>query len=89
MLPLLVATGEAARRVQQELPQALVARLEGEDGAGVLYEALGDNAFCAALLDAIVRRRRYKGAFGELIGVPGRMLQHSAARRTRCSRPRC
>ena len=75
VLPLLVATGEAARRVQQELPQALVARLEGEDGAGVLYEALGDNAFCAALLDAIVRRRRYKGAFGELIGVPGRMLQ--------------
>jgi maltose alpha-D-glucosyltransferase/alpha-amylase len=34
-----------------------------------------ENNFCQALLDAIVRRRRFKGTFGELVGVPARTLR--------------
>ena len=74
VLPLLVATGEAAQRVQQEMSQVIVARLEGEDEVGVLYEAIGEGTFCDALLDAITRRRRYRGTLGELVGVPARTL---------------
>ncbi len=74
VLPLLVAIGEEGERVQLEASQVVVARLEGEDGTGVLYEVIGESTFCDALLDAITRRRRYRGTLGELVGVPARTL---------------
>lgn len=74
VLPLLVATGEPLARVQQELPHAVVARITGQDGEGLLYDAIWDNDFNQALLEAIVRRRRCKGTNGELVGVPTRAL---------------
>ena len=74
VLPLLVATGETLARVQQELPHAVVARVTGLDGEGLFYEAVWDNDFSQALLEAIVRRRRFKGIRGELVGVPTRAL---------------
>ena len=74
VLPLLVATGETLARVQQELPHAVVARVTGLDGEGLFYEAVWDNDFSRALLEAIVRRRRFKGIRGELVGVPTQAL---------------
>jgi maltose alpha-D-glucosyltransferase/alpha-amylase len=75
VLPLGIATGEEATRVQQDYPQAVVTRLKGTDGEGVLYEVVWENDFCQALLDAIARRRRFKGALGELVGAPTRALR--------------
>jgi maltose alpha-D-glucosyltransferase/alpha-amylase len=75
VLPLGIATGEEATRVQQDHPQAVVTRLKGTDGEGVLYEVVWENDFCQALLDAIARRRRCKGALGELVGAPTRALR--------------
>lgn len=75
VLPLGIATGEEARQVQQSHPQAVVTRLQGTDGEGVLYEVVWDNDFCQALLDAVTRRRRFKGALGEMVGVPARALR--------------
>src|SRR6059036_3737295 len=66
-----IASGQAAERVQNELPQAVMARLENQRaGAGaVLYEALADKAFSAMLLDVIRRRRRLKGAAGDTVAA--------------------
>ncbi len=75
VLPLAVATPAATERIQQELPQAIVARVAGRNGEGMLYEALWEPGFCQALLDAISRRRRFKGTTGELFGVPTRTLR--------------
>jgi len=75
VLPLVIATKEKAARVEQDLPQAIVAHLKGADAEGVLYEAVWENDFCQALLDAIARRRRFKGALGELVGVPTRAIR--------------
>ena len=75
VLPLLIATSEKVTRVQHDYPQAIIATLRGADGDGVMYEALGEDEFCQALLDALVRRRRFKGVLGELMGVPERTLR--------------
>jgi maltose alpha-D-glucosyltransferase/alpha-amylase len=75
VLPLTIATGAAINRVQQELSQAIVARVEGEDGEGVLYEAIWETGFCQALLETISRRRRFKGTLGELVSMPSRTLR--------------
>ncbi|MGE0683893.1 MAG: maltose alpha-D-glucosyltransferase [Candidatus Binatia bacterium] len=76
VLPLGIATGEEATRIQQDHPQAVLTRLKGTDGDGVLYEVVWENDFCQALLDAVARRRRFKGALGELVGAPTRALRN-------------
>jgi len=75
ILPLAAATGERAEQVQRETPQAVVARLQGKDSTGLLFEAVGESGFCQALLDAIARRRRCKDALGEIVGVPAPKLR--------------
>jgi maltose alpha-D-glucosyltransferase/alpha-amylase len=54
--------------VLSEFPQAAVVRLqvEGEAEGGLLFDALWDRTFCEALLQAIARRQRFKGAAGEV-----------------------
>src|SRR5262249_4834798 len=42
---------------------------------GLLYDAMEDPTFCAALLDAIGRRRRVKGSAGELAAVTTRAFR--------------
>ena len=72
VLPLTFASGDRADRVRAELPHMVVASLQVDDSAepGVLYEAIAERAFCAALLEAIARRRRLRGANGELACSP-------------------
>ena len=69
VLPGSVAVGEAAEQVKAKLPDVSVAQLHAEDGTrGVLYSAICDPAFGNALFSAIVRRRRFRGRAGELVG---------------------
>jgi maltose alpha-D-glucosyltransferase/alpha-amylase len=75
VLPLTIATGEHAAQLQHTYPQAVVARLEQNGEIGLLYEAVWDERFCSALVDVIARRRRFKATFGELVGVPTRVLR--------------
>jgi maltose alpha-D-glucosyltransferase/alpha-amylase len=72
VLPLAFASGDRAERVRAELSHAAVASLQVDTSAeaGVLYEALAERAFCAALLEAIARRRRMRGAEGEVTCSP-------------------
>ncbi|MGE0407404.1 MAG: putative maltokinase, partial [Candidatus Korobacteraceae bacterium] len=45
-------------------------RVHTDRGEGVVYEALRERSFALALLEAIARRRRFRGATAELVGVP-------------------
>lgn len=75
-IALAVARQEAARRVMSEQPHAVVARLISEtdtaDTLCLLYDATADKGFCGDILDAIGKRRRFKGEKGAVSAVPGR-----------------
>ncbi|MDO8617077.1 MAG: maltose alpha-D-glucosyltransferase [Dehalococcoidia bacterium] len=71
LLAVATASGQRAERVLNELPDSVLARLRlvlpGKDEeTGVLYEALADKSFMSSLLQAIGRRRRFRGTAGEL-----------------------
>jgi maltose alpha-D-glucosyltransferase/alpha-amylase len=69
VLPGSVATGEAAEQVKAKLLDVSVAQLRAEDGTrGVLYSAAFDPAFGNMLFSAVLRRRRFRGRSGELVG---------------------
>jgi maltose alpha-D-glucosyltransferase/alpha-amylase len=70
VLPLAFAAGERAGQVLTDHPQHLLARLSAGGEEGIVYCALRDRGFAPALQQAIGRRRRFKGAAGELIGIP-------------------
>jgi maltose alpha-D-glucosyltransferase/alpha-amylase len=76
VLPLAVAFGERAAKIEEEFPQAIVARLRGMDQEGVLYEAVSENSFHQALLESIARRRHFKAERGELNAKPTRVFRH-------------
>jgi len=72
VLPLIVAPSEPVGGIEQEYPYAVVAHLKprGEDREQVLYDALVDKNCCRFIVEAIGRRRRFKGQFGEIIALP-------------------
>jgi maltose alpha-D-glucosyltransferase/alpha-amylase len=76
VLPGSVAIGEEAEKVKVQLTDVAVAQLQAQDGSrGILYSATYDPAFGQALLAAIVRRRRFRGRYGELIGSHNRAFR--------------
>lgn len=70
LLPIASAAAEQARKVLQGHPFSVLAEVRdrsGKAGAdGVLFDAIADPAFCAALLTAIREGRRLKSRAGEL-----------------------
>ena len=79
VLPMAYADGERARQIVADARHAVVARLRlgaADAEPGVLYDPLIDRAFCSALLDLMVNRRRLRGARGgELEAVTTRALR--------------
>jgi len=72
LVPLRCATGAQADRVQKELPQAIIAHVRGEGEQGCVYEAFQDQDFYPVVLDAIARRRCFRGRAGKLVARPTR-----------------
>ena len=70
LIPVSVALGEKAEAMMHETRGGVVTRLVGlpDEGKAVLYPATLDRDFCDNLLRAIVRRKRIRGATGELVG---------------------
>ena len=70
------ATGDAVERIRTDLPEAVIARLTRTDGnptdEGLLYDASLDPVFAVVLVDAIGRRRRYRGERGIVASHPSR-----------------
>ncbi|HEY7066172.1 MAG TPA: maltose alpha-D-glucosyltransferase [Chloroflexota bacterium] len=77
VLPLAAAERERADTICRERPRAVLAayRVRGEGPSGVLYDAFADREPGAALLEAIVGRRRQRGMHGELVGQPAAALR--------------
>jgi maltose alpha-D-glucosyltransferase/alpha-amylase len=71
VLPLAFAAGERAGQVRSDHPQDVLARLDAGGEGGVVYCALRDPGFARAVLDAVGRRRRFRGTGGEIAGIPG------------------
>jgi maltose alpha-D-glucosyltransferase/alpha-amylase len=54
----------------------VLARLQAPDGStALLYGALRDREFCDEVLSAIIRRRRFTGTAGEIVGAHTRALR--------------
>jgi len=71
-LPVAFASGPEAERMLAEAPGAVIARVADASRQHVLFDALQDKGSCLFLLDTIGHRRRFRGAGGEILGVPAR-----------------
>ena len=67
VLPLAAASGENISTIQKDFPQFLIARFKDDADEMIVYEPIFENQFQQALLQAIDRRRRFKGSYGELV----------------------
>jgi len=74
-LPVAFASGTAAERMLAESPGSVIAQVAEGARESVLFDALQDKDACRFLLDAIGRRRRFRGQWGDLLGVPTRAFR--------------
>jgi maltose alpha-D-glucosyltransferase/alpha-amylase len=78
-VPLSAARKEEAQRILTAHRRAVIAHLkpggEAGDSPCVLYDAMVDRAFCGDLLNAIGKRRRFKGEAGTVAAVPSRVFE--------------
>lgn len=76
VLPLTYASGERAGRIVEQSPAAVIARVRSGGGEeGLIYDATYDPAFGRGLPELIGRRRRLRGAHGELVAAPTRQFR--------------
>ena len=78
ILPLTVSPAEQADQIMAEYPHAVIARLkpakkDGDSGS-LLYDALVNKDFCKFLMEAVGRRRHYKGKVGEVLASRTRIF---------------
>lgn len=66
-LPLGLLLGEAADEQYHALSPWVLAKVRQHAREGILYDALGEDAFCRFLLDAIVAEMRLPFASGEMV----------------------
>ena len=74
-LPVAFASGPEAERMLAEAPGAVIARVAEASRQHILFDALQDKGSCLFLLDTIGHRRRFRGAGGEILGVPTRAFR--------------
>ncbi|MHB8611696.1 MAG: maltose alpha-D-glucosyltransferase [Candidatus Dormibacteraceae bacterium] len=69
-IPLAYANHVEAPHILERWPHAAITwlRVQGEEGRGLIYDALGPPGFAEAMLGAIARRRRATNGKGLLIG---------------------
>ncbi len=79
LIPITFASGERANQIANESPQSVMALVEsrrrGEKVEGIIFDALIEGGFTATLLEAIARRRRWKGQEGRMAAFPTRVFQ--------------
>ncbi|MBI3804582.1 MAG: maltose alpha-D-glucosyltransferase [Nitrospirae bacterium] len=78
LLPVAFASRDAAARIEEEAPLAVIARLT-VGTTGILYDAVYSEAFRRHLLSMISKRQHVRGAAGELIGSPGERFKDLAS----------
>ncbi|HEX6488352.1 MAG TPA: maltose alpha-D-glucosyltransferase [Candidatus Dormibacteraeota bacterium] len=75
LLPLATAFGARAQEIWSRAPRAVIARIQGPDGEGVLFDCLFEAGFSESLLTAIARRRRFRKGRSALTGTPTKVLR--------------
>ena len=75
VLTLGFAMGERAAQFLEQERHQVVAHLRVKGEEGVLHGAFGERGFTLALLDAVARRRVFKGLHGSLVAVPDRAFR--------------
>jgi maltose alpha-D-glucosyltransferase/alpha-amylase len=79
LLALGYLTGERAAEYQQSFAHAVIARLKtrraGKTVEGLLVDALYDRALLNGLLEAIARRRSFRGPSGEILAAPSKLFR--------------
>ena len=70
VLPLTIAVGPHAAEVQQQSPQAVLARVQRPDAEGLLCEAWWEPPLWEAVLVAIAGSARFQGTTGALCALP-------------------
>ena len=74
VIPVKIASGDAARSISQTAPHAIIARFTGIE-ENILFDAIWDANCREQLFEAIVRRETTKGRAGELVGVTAKALE--------------
>jgi maltose alpha-D-glucosyltransferase/alpha-amylase len=76
LLPLQIAKGAAAAAIQQQAPQAVIARFLADDAAheAVLFDAVHDERFRAAIFDIMAGKKTQRAQAGIVAGYPGATL---------------
>ncbi len=68
VLPLQIAEGEAAHKIRQEYPQAVIAQFEDAGVPTILFDAVYETRFRGELLAMMTGREADRGERGRLIG---------------------
>ena len=81
LLPLQIATGAAAATMAQQAPQAVIARFVSDE-EGVLFDAVQDEKFRAAIFDLMAEQKTVRATRGLAAGFPGALLEKEPAAST-------
>src|SRR6185295_19117508 len=80
VLPLAFASGERADQISESSPNTVLAKIvvrnKDTEMVGCLYDAVLDKAFCKSLVEMIARRRHLRGALGEFVASPTRVMRN-------------
>jgi maltose alpha-D-glucosyltransferase/alpha-amylase len=71
-LPLAMSFGDAENEFQRTVPNAVIARVLSQRGAGLLYDGAFDDQTCALLFSLIENASRINGRHGCLRGIRGK-----------------
>ncbi len=75
VLPLQIAEGEAAHKIRQEHPQAVIAQFEDAGEQTILFDAVYEPHFRAELLGMMAGREMDRGDKGRLVGEATKALR--------------
>jgi maltose alpha-D-glucosyltransferase/alpha-amylase len=81
-LPMALAPENQVDRLLQEHPQSAIAKLKikGKPSVYLLYDALADPDFGAALLEVMTRKRNIRGRSGQMRGMTSRVCRSLLAK---------
>ncbi len=85
LLPVQIATGEAAGQISQAHPKAVIARFSERGRDGILYDAIYDEAFRATLYKMITKGTSLAGDRGQVTGIASADLTKIAGKKATLS----
>ena len=74
LLPLSFASGDDAVKIAQDNPQAIIAQVKGDDGEGIIFDAVYDKSFQENIFSLISLNQKISGTKGKLIAYQGKIF---------------